>query len=152
MAGVANILSMSAPQNDRQKPWWLAGRQQRSDRQSSGPSGPTVTLRPAKIPPAATGPAENRRGGARNAISPRFESPNPLYRAGFDPRAVGADLRPPARRLGRQRHQDRDAARPRRADGRAARRRRFSEPASQQAQHDAEPESAGRARGVQAHG
>ena len=76
----------------------------------------------------------------------------PLHRARFDPRAVGADLCPPARRLGRQRHQDRDAARPRRADGRAARRRRFSEPASQQAQHDAELESAGRARRVQAHG
>ena len=88
----------------------------------------------------------------RNAFSPCFEGACALYSARSDPGAVGADLRARACRLGRQRHQDREPARAGRADGRPARGRRFSEPAPQQAQHDAQPESARRARRVQAHG
>ena len=61
-----------------------------------------------------------------HAVPPRLESPVPLHRARSDPRALRADLRAPARRLGRQRHQDRDAGTRRKGrHGRAAARARI---------------------------
>src|SRR5689334_13651546 len=77
-----------------------------------------------------------------NASPQGLDGPFPVHRARPHPRALGADLRAPARRLGRQRHQDRNAATDRggRGAGWPARRFRFPEPAPQQAQHDAEPQ------------
>ena len=89
-----------------------------------------------------------------NAVSQGLARARTFHRARSDPGALRPDLRAPARRLGRQRHQDRDTARARRrrAAGRPARRLRFPESASQQAQHDAQPEGAGSGRRLQAHG
>ena len=62
-------------------------------------------------------------------------------------------LRAPARGLGRQRHQDRDAGtRGKRRHGRAASGTGFPKLAPQQAQHDAQSQKQGRRRRVQAHG
>ncbi len=48
--------------------------------------------------------------GAKNAASTGFARARTLHRSRPDPGALGADLRAPARRLGRQCHQDREAA------------------------------------------
>ena len=45
-----------------------------------------------------------------NGFSQGLQGPFALYRARSDARALRPDLRAPARRLGRRRHQDRDAA------------------------------------------
>ena len=92
----------------------------------------------------------NPAGVFSDGYSQSIPSPCALHRARPDPRPLGPHLRAPARRLGRQRHQDRDAAgrEGRRRPGRAARGLRLPEPAPQQAEHDAQPEIQGRPRGV----
>src|SRR5271163_4602768 len=54
------------------------------------------------------------------ALSARVESADAFHGARPDAGPGGPDLRAAARRLGRQRHQDRSAIRRRRTDGRAA--------------------------------
>ncbi len=89
-----------------------------------------------------------------NAVSQGLPGPFPLHRPRSHARALGADLRAPARRLGRQYHQDRNAAASRRRRGtrRPARRLGLPEPSAQQTQHDARSEIAARSRGIQAAG
>src|SRR5436190_14273073 len=67
----------------------------------------------------------------------------PVHRARSDACPRRADRGAPARRLGRQGHQDRTARRQPRCDRLAARRLRFPEPAPQQAQPDPQSEDRG---------
>jgi hypothetical protein len=88
---------------------------------------------------------QDRPGDASDAHSASLAGPCAVHRPRSDPGPLGADLRAAARRLGRQRHKDRAAARSgrRRGAGRAPQRIGLSEPASQQAWHDAQPEGSG---------